>query len=191
MILFKQNFKSIKVLTREDELITLKDLQDNFAEYLTAEFKDDFFGDMSCSCDGEFEKPSDYHNLQEYLDYNNDDYSIETKLNQREWGTYGRYCHSNITLELLKNGNVVSNVNIRTNRELDNKEDDSDFYKDRGTYKNIYSIYDIEFNNEKLVKEGHVVLHKLHGFSKYLTSMEINKIKIDVDSNYELEIENE
>lgn len=191
--ILKDALETITVLTRDVEEISLKELQNTFAQEIIVEFESDLFEDDSCRCDGEQDKPITYAELQEYL-YDHTDYSIETILHQREWGTFGRYCSTNLKINFLNGTDIKSHINMSIRRkisEVNNESHSDDYCFYNAEHTNIYSVSDIEFNKEKLVKEGHVVLNKLNGFEKYLTSLEINKVKINMNPCFDLEIEDE
>jgi hypothetical protein len=161
--------------------MTLKELEDLFAismwdNYLKSHFEDD------CYC-GDRDEPQDLADVIELID--GEDY-FEFELNEKEWGTYGRYCMTHLYLK-FNYKKYDEYIEVHVSRKPQQKEEDSEFYKEGKD--NIYSILSMSINGKSIENEGFITLYNVtEKTAQGLLSRLINGGSIDCTelSNFEL-----
>lgn len=180
----QETLKTIRDLTIDNNEVQVSDIQDAFVKYVVAKHYDDMDdGYDYCSCDSDYKKFEDIETYKELIDelYDREcEYSIETELHEREWGTYGTYYTTHLNINFLKNGSPIETLSLHISKEKDYQTDYNDnFQHDK---ENIYKLLSIDYSGGAVIEDGKIPTKNLDPVKKFLASIYLNETPINIKS---------
>lgn len=182
----QEALNTIREITIDNKEVQVSDIQDAFVKYVITIHGDDMDeGYDYCGCDEynvkKFEDIETYKELvDELYDRDNDDYRIETELNESEWGIHGTYYTVHLNINFIKNGTNLESLSLHIKREKDYETDNNDNYQEDKD--NIYRLLGIDFSGGKVIEDGKIPTDRLDPVKKFLASIYLNKTPINIKS---------